>query len=275
MGPGLREVGPKRPGSLTKRGIPVEGIIVRPAGGRRSHGARSLQKFPCKPTIAFDFRPASTRRRMISPRSNEVTLLLEEMSRGRGHAQEELLPLVYEELRGLARHYMGTERDNHTLQPTALVHEAWIRLSGQREVRWQNRAHFLGVAAQAMRRILVDHARKHRAGKRGGGLRTSLDGSDPAFAPGPQRVDLVDLDRALEELGDLDPRALRVVELRYFAGLGVEETGRVLGVSTATVKRDWRDARAWLRRALAPKSGARDPGPRDPAPGAPGHREVP
>jgi len=189
---------------------------------------------------------------VISPRADDVTLLLEELSQGHGQAGEALLPLVYEELRGLARHFMARERDNHTLQPTALVHEAWMRLAGQREVTWQSRAHFLGIAAQAMRRILVDHARRYGAGKRIGGRATILgEGDRIAGDEGGEALDLVALDQAMETLGTLDPRALRVVELRYFAGLDVAETARVLGISTATVKRDWRDARIWLRRALA------------------------
>jgi RNA polymerase sigma-70 factor, ECF subfamily len=194
--------------------------------------------------------------------SDQVTVLLRQLSEGRAQAGDELLPLLYEELRELARRYMRRERSDHTLQPTALVHEAYLRLVDQRDVAWRSRAHFLGIAAQAMRRVLVDHARRHRAGKRGGGHRITLvdalesEGSH-AGAPAASVVDLVAMDQALERLGELDPRALRVVELRYFAGLDVAEAAEVLNLSPATVKRDWRDARTWLRRELelAPAEG--------------------
>lgn len=155
-----------------------------------------------------------------------------------------LLEAVYDELRRLAGAYLARERSDHTLQPTALVHEAYAKLAAQ-ETPWNNRAHFLGIAAQAMRRILVDHARgKHRAKRGGGWQRVELDvalAEDPA-----QSLDLVALDEALSELAELSPREAQVVELRYFGGLGVEEVGEVLGVSTRTVKRAWRFARAWL-----------------------------
>jgi RNA polymerase sigma-70 factor, ECF subfamily len=185
----------------------------------------------------------------VSP-TDEVTLLLRELGAGQEDAGDRLLPLVYEELRRLARGYMARERDNHTLQPTALVHEAFLRLVDQRDVAWQDRAHFLAIAAQAMRRVLLDHARRHRAKKRDGGQRETLDEGALGDARGSASLDILALDQALVRLADFDPRALRVVELRYFAGLDVEETAEVLGLSTATVKRDWRDARAWLRREL-------------------------
>lgn len=160
-----------------------------------------------------------------------------------------LFPLVYDELRRLALGYLRGEGD-HTLQPTALVHEAYFRLAGQRNVDWANRAQFIGVAASMMRRILVNHARDRHAQKRGGAAtRITLDES-VGFSKEPD-VDLVALDEALVELATLDPRGSRVVELRFFGGLGVEETAEVLGVSTATVKRDWSVVRAWLRRELA------------------------
>ena len=161
-----------------------------------------------------------------------------------------LFPLVYEELRRLALGYLGAERDDHTLQPTALVHEAYFRLAGQRNVDWGNRAQFVGVAASMMRRILVNHARDRRAQKRGGGAtRIALDETVGFFEA--RDVDLVALDDALVALAVVDPRGSRVVELRFFGGLGVEETAELLGVSPATVKRDWGVARAWLRRELA------------------------
>lgn len=161
-----------------------------------------------------------------------------------------LFPLVYEELRRLALAYLRAEREEHTLQPTALVHEAYFRLSGQRDVDWGNRAQFVGVAASMMRRILVNHARDRRAQKRGSGAtRVALD--DAVGLVEERDVDLVALDDALVALAEVDPRGSRVVELRFFGGLGVDETAEVLGVSSATVKRDWGAARAWLRRELA------------------------
>jgi RNA polymerase sigma factor (TIGR02999 family) len=177
-----------------------------------------------------------------------VTALLVDMQRGRDGALDELMPLVYAELRDLAARYLRRERDGGTLQPTALVHEAFLRLVDQRTATWQNRAHFLGVAAQVMRRIVVDHARRRKAQKRGGGRFVTFD---EELAPEPDRVDLVRIDEALGELERLDARQARVVELRYFGGLTIEETGEVLGTSPATVKRDWLLAKAWLFRALS------------------------
>ena len=180
--------------------------------------------------------------------ADDVTRLLADWSTGDSAALEKLLPLVYNELRRQARGYLGRERRDHTLQPTALVHEAFMRLVGQREVRWQNRAHFFGVAAQLMRRILVDHARAKAAAKRGGGeAPVAIPAPEPAEQPG---VDIIALDRALTRLGELDATQARVVELRYFAGLTIEETAEVLHLSPATVKREWILARAWLYAAL-------------------------
>lgn len=192
---------------------------------------------------------------MTTPSSEDVTLLLQELGAGHSDAGERLLPLVYDELRQLARGYMSRERSDHTLQPTALVHEAYLRLVDQREVAWKNRAHFLAIAARAMRRVLLDHARSHKAEKRGGGRKETfvegaLAGKTGEGSGGTGTLDILALDQALDRLAAFDPRGLRVVELRYFAGLDVEETAEVLGLSTATVKRDWRDARAWLRREL-------------------------
>lgn len=180
--------------------------------------------------------------------AHDVTRLLVDLQRGADGAADQLVPLVYDELHKLAVHYMRAERGDHTLQPTALVHEAYIRLVDQRNASWQNRSHFFGIAAQAMRRILVDHARRKRAGKREGGDRVTLDES---VAEAPQRsVDLIALDDALNKLAALDPRQARVVELRFFGGLDIEQTAESLGISPATVKRDWTFARAFLQREM-------------------------
>ncbi len=182
--------------------------------------------------------------------SVDVTRLLADWSKGDDQALEQLAPLVYDELRRLAGRYLRRERVNHTLQSTALVHEAYLRLIDQNRVQWQNRAHFFGVAAQMIRRILVDHARSHQAAKRGSGVaRLSLDEALDASAP--RDLDLVALDDALETLTRMDPQQSRIIELRYFAGLSIEETAEVLGVSPATVKREWASARAWLFRELS------------------------
>jgi RNA polymerase sigma factor (TIGR02999 family) len=183
-----------------------------------------------------------------------VTRLLERYRSGDRAALEELVPIVYKELRSIAAGALRRERDGHTLQPTALVHEAYLRMVGQREVRWQNRAHFLGCAAQLMRHVLVDHARARRAGKRGGAGEKVTLGEAQAIT-GERPVDLVALDDALEALAKMDERQCRVVELRYFGGLSIEETAEVLGVSPATVSHDWAIARAWLRSEL--EGGAR------------------
>jgi len=171
------------------------------------------------------------------------------------HAREKaaldaLLPAVYEELRALAGRYLRHERPDHTLQPTALVNEAYMRLSAQRQVDWRDRAQFFGVAAQMMRRILVNYAEARNTAKRGGLVaRVTLDES--VSWEGGRELDLVSLDEALTELAVLDARQARVVELRFFAGLSIEETGEVLDISPATVKREWAMAKAWLRRELA------------------------
>ena len=179
----------------------------------------------------------------------EVTRLLQQWSVGRQDALDELLPAIYDELRRLATAYLRRERPDHTLQATALVHEAFLKLVDQRSVQWQNRAHFFGIAAQAMRRILVDHARAHVASKRGSGERPlSLD---EAVVVGPGiDVDVLALDEALTRLADLDPQQARVVELRFFGGLTMDETAEVLHISPATVGREWTLAKAWLYAAL-------------------------
>ncbi|NUQ12608.1 MAG: sigma-70 family RNA polymerase sigma factor [Gemmatimonadaceae bacterium] len=182
--------------------------------------------------------------------AQEVTRLLRDLSGGDPSALERLVPLVYGELREIATREMRKERGEHTLQATALVHEVVLRFLGATDLSWQSRAHFMHIAAQAMRRILVDHARARRAEKRGGDLvRVTLD--EQLRAPDGQVADAVDIDDALRRLATLDERKARVVELRVFAGLSVEDTARVLGVSEPTVKREWRFARAWLQRALS------------------------
>ena len=175
----------------------------------------------------------------------EVTELLRRWSGGDVAARESLVPLVYDELRRLARYYLASQRSDHTLQSTAIVHEAYLRLAGRDNVHWENRSHFFAVAAQLMRRILVDHARKRNAAKRGGAQLTLL--VDEAVEPSSQReLDLVALDDALKALAELDERQSRIVELRFFGGLSIEDTSRLLEISPATVKREWSTARAWL-----------------------------
>jgi RNA polymerase sigma-70 factor, ECF subfamily len=177
----------------------------------------------------------------------DVTLLLRQWREGDPSAADRLLPVVYGELHRLAAGYLRRERTGHTLQSTALVNEAWMKMADQGGP-WQNRAHFLGVAAQAMRRILVDHARRKSAQKRGGNdARVTL--ADVA-APVVDEVDLILLDEALERLAALDPRQAKMITMRFFAGLTVEETAEALGVSEKTVKRDWVAAKAWLHREL-------------------------
>ncbi len=176
-----------------------------------------------------------------------VTELLLRWGGGDRKALDELLPLVYDELRRLARRYLRRERPGHTLQPTALVNEAYLKLIDQREISWQNRAHFFGVAARLMREILVDHARSHMAAKRGGGeQRMTLDEGVASPAAIKPNIDLLRLDDALQVLAKLDPQQCRIVELRYFGGLTIEETAEVLVLSPATIKREWQLARAWL-----------------------------
>jgi len=184
-----------------------------------------------------------------------VTQLLLDWGNGNRQALEKLTPLVYDELRRLASRYLRRERQDHTLQSTALVHEAWLRMVDQRQIHWQNRAQFFGLAAEMIRRILIDHARNRQAAKRGdGAIKLSLD--EAMATPDSRDFDLVALDDALAGLARLDPQQSRLVELRFFAGLSVEESAAVLGVSTATVKREWAAAKAWLYRALT----ARAPG---------------
>lgn len=180
--------------------------------------------------------------------SPSITDLLINLQEGREGALDALMPLVYEELRRIANHYIRAERPDHTLQPTALVHEAYLRLIDQRTANYAGRIHFYSVAATLMRRIVVDHARRRNADKRGGGRVVSLDsGIDAALK---ESEDVVGVDEALQRLAAIDPRQARVVELRFFGGLSNEETAQVLGISERTVKRDWTMARAWLHREL-------------------------
>ena len=183
----------------------------------------------------------------------DVTKLLADCSSGHKEVLDQLMPLVYEELHRRAAHYLQRERPDHTLRPTALVHEAYLRLIDQSRVRWQNRAHFLGIAATMMRRILIKHAQSHQAHKRGAGRYTlSLDAAaDWAREPEvDDAMDLLALDEALVHLAAIDSQQSRVVELRFFGGLTVDETAEVLGVSPVTVHREWRVAKAWLHREI-------------------------
>ncbi|CAN5706598.1 MAG: sigma-70 family RNA polymerase sigma factor [Pyrinomonadaceae bacterium] len=181
--------------------------------------------------------------------SDNITHILKEWSDGDRQALDRLTPLVYEELRHQAARYLRRERPGHTLQTTALINEAYLRLIDAKDVQWQSRAHFFAIAANLMRRILVDHARRRDVEKRGGSqIRLTLD---EALAIAPETdVDVLAIDEALNRLANLDPQQARVVELRFFSGLNVEETATALGVSPKTVKRDWSVARAWLRREI-------------------------
>ena len=179
--------------------------------------------------------------------NQNITLLLVASSAGDRHATDRLMPLVYDELRNLARAHLRRERPGHTLQGTALVHEAYLRLVDQKQVKWQNRAHFFAMASQMIRRILVDHARGYKAAKRGSGApKLSLD--DAILAAAKTDIDVIALDDALNDLAKFDPGQSRIVELRFFGGLSIEETAEAVGLSVATVNREWSAARAWLFR---------------------------
>lgn len=178
----------------------------------------------------------------------EVTVILQEINNGSSSALERLLPLVYDELRRLAQSYMKSERPDHTLQATALVHDAYIRLVDWENVSWQNRAHFFSVAAGVMRNLLVNHAVKRKAQKRDFGRRMELT-EDISFG-GSRELDLVDLNEALESLAEIEPQQAKIIEMRFFGGLSIDETAHVLTISPATVKREWAIAKTWLYRRL-------------------------
>jgi RNA polymerase sigma factor (TIGR02999 family) len=193
-----------------------------------------------------------------TPADHAVTALLQAWGDGDLAARDRLFPLIYAELRRRAAHYLRRERPGHTLQPTALVHEAYLRLAGPSRMTWTGRAHFLAVASQAMRRVLVDHARSKRAGKRWG-HRVQVTLEEGAAASQPREVDLILLDESLDDLAALAPDQARLVELRYFGGLTTDEAAAVLGVSHATVERRWNLARAWLfRRVTSGRTSAAD-----------------
>ncbi|MEP6947098.1 MAG: sigma-70 family RNA polymerase sigma factor [Acidobacteriota bacterium] len=185
---------------------------------------------------------------VVMPDSTDVTILLNRIGAGDASAPEELLPIVYSELRRLAQSYMDNERDGHTLQATALVHEAYIRLVDWESVSWQNRAHFFSVAAAIMRKVLVDHARKKTANKRDFGRMIELD--EAVSFSGQREIDLTRLDDSLADLEKIDPLQSRIVELRFFGGLTIEETAHALKISPSTVKREWTVAKAWLYREM-------------------------
>lgn len=186
---------------------------------------------------------------LLETSSQPVTALLAQWRAGDEEALRALLPIVYNELRRLAHRYLRKERPGHSLQSTALVHEAYLRLMKQGGQEFENRAHFFAICAQLMRQILVEHARSQRAAKRDGGRRLTLD--DAITVTNARSVDLVALDDALTDLAKLDPQQSRIVELRFFGGLSIEETSQVLGVSPATIKREWSTAKAWLRHEMS------------------------
>lgn len=186
---------------------------------------------------------------MSSDPQHEVTQILQNWSGGDSEAPARLMPFVYDEMRRLAGVFLAKERGNHTLQPTALVHEAYVRLVDQTRVNWQNRAHFYGIAASMMRRVLIDHARAHVTDKRGGTtIRLSID--DVQVPVEERAAALLDLDEALERLKEIDERKCKIIEMSFFGGLSDEEIAEALGVSTRTVLRDWKTARLWLYREL-------------------------
>ena len=187
---------------------------------------------------------------MTEPSAQVVTQLLIEWSNGDKSALDRLTPLIYDELRRLAHHYMSHERAGHTLQTSALVNEAYLRLVNRRDVHWQNRAHFFAIAAQLMRSILVDHARSHAYAKRGGGARKVALDDEVAIVSQERAAEVVALDDSLKRLAELDAQQSRIVELRFFGGLTIEETAEVMNLSPATIKREWSTAKAWLYREL-------------------------
>jgi len=198
---------------------------------------------------AVEPNPMLIRKRLRMAEQRNITQLLTAWSAGDKAALDALIPVVYDELRRQASRYLRRERPGHTLQTTALINEAYLRLVDQKKTRWQNRAQFFGIAAQLMRRILVDHARaRHRAKRGGSDIRVSL--TDATAATSDETLDLVELDEALNRLAEIDPQQSKIVELRFFSGLNVEETAAALSISPATVKRDWSMAKAWLHREI-------------------------
>jgi len=192
-------------------------------------------------------------------RKSETTRILHDLSGGNRDALNQLMPIVYRELRRLAKYYLRNERPDHTLQATALVHEAFLRLIDQSNVQWRDRAHFIGISAHLMREILINHAIAHKRLKRGGGqYKVSVE--DAAAWPNQPEVDLIVLNDALNELEAIDSRQSGIVELRFFGGLSIEETAEALKLSTATVKREWRLAKAWLHSRIKPTRLTSDPG---------------
>jgi RNA polymerase sigma-70 factor, ECF subfamily len=187
---------------------------------------------------------------MVNFDSHQITLLLDELSLGNKVAFDQLMPLVYEELRRMAKRFMNKQQDGHTLQTTELIHEAYLKIADNNEKEWQNRSHFFGVAAQAMRHILVDYARAKQSKKRGG-IQHQVTLDENAFISKDSSADIVSLNEALEKLGQLDDRKVRVVEMKFFGGLTMEEIAEVLQISPETAKRDWKFARTWLLRELA------------------------
>ena len=191
---------------------------------------------------------------MTKPAPEELSQLLRDWSNGDQAALDKVMPVVYQELRRLARHYMRRERADHTLQTTALVNEAYLRLADYKKMRWQSRTHFFAVSAQVMRRILVEHARSRNFAKRGGGVqKVALDVT--AFVSAGRSAEVIAVDEALSELESWDARKGRIVELRFFGGLSIEETAEVLKVSPTTVQREWRSAKAWLYKAISEGGG--------------------
>jgi RNA polymerase sigma-70 factor, ECF subfamily len=201
--------------------------------------------------MPFAYNSFSARTPMNDKGPSEITQMLIELTGGNKEVVNQILPHIYDELRRLAGSYLRRERADHTLQPTALVHEAYMNLIDQKQVHWQNRAHFFGIAAQVMRRILMDHARKHTAEKRGGDAEKLPLEEEILIVSHDRSADLIALDDALENLATFDPQKARIVELRYFGGLSIEETAEVTGVSVPTINRQWRMAKAWLHAELA------------------------
>lgn len=185
----------------------------------------------------------------MSIASNEVTKLLNDWSGGDKSALDKLIPLVHAELKQLARRYMKRERVNHTLQTSALINEAYLRLINQKQVQWQNRTHFFAIASQLMRRVLVDHARTRGYAKRGGAVH-NISFDETAIASSERAAQLIALDEALDNLAKIDPRQSRIVEMRFFGGLSIEETAEALSLSPATIKREWNAAKAWLYKEI-------------------------